>query len=124
MLGAAVLAWVAGFDMIYACQDVDFDRRAKLHSLPATIGVAATLRLAAGCHAAMVALLAALPAIAPTLGLRWIFGSGVAATAALLAYEHYLVRPDDLSRVNRAFFHVNAVVGLGLFAVGTLDLLI
>jgi 4-hydroxybenzoate polyprenyltransferase len=121
VLGAAVLLWVSGFDIIYACQDVDFDRQAGLHSVPARIGVAAALRLAALAHLGMVLLLAALPWVYPQLG--WIYGVGIAAVAVLLTYEHYLVRPDDLARVNVAFFQVNAVVSLGLFVVGSLDLL-
>jgi 4-hydroxybenzoate polyprenyltransferase len=120
VLGAAVMLWVAGFDIIYACQDVDFDRSAGLHSVPAALGVAGALRLAAVCHLGMVVLLAALPWIYPELG--WIYGLGIAAVAALLLYEHYLVRPDDLTRVNVAFFQVNAVVSLGLLAIGSLDL--
>ncbi|MEX0678042.1 MAG: UbiA-like polyprenyltransferase [Pirellulales bacterium] len=122
VLGGAVLLWVAGFDIVYACQDVEFDARAKLHSVPVRIGVARALHLAAACHLGMVLLLAALPWVYPQLG--WIYGTGVAAVAVLLAYEHYLVRPDDLARVNVAFFQVNAVVSMGLFAVGSLDLLL
>ena len=123
VLGGAVLLWVAGFDIIYACQDVDFDRRANLHSVPVRLGVPGALRLAAGCHFAMLLLLAALPAACPPLALGWIYWAGVAAVAGLLVYEHALVRPDDLTRVNQAFFHVNAVVSIGLFCVVTLDLL-
>jgi 4-hydroxybenzoate polyprenyltransferase len=121
VLGGAVLLWVAGFDIIYACQDVEFDARANLHSVPVRIGVAPALRVAALCHLGMVVLLAALPWVYPQLG--WIYKSGIAAVAVLLAYEHYLVRPDDLTRVNVAFFQINAVISLGLFAVGSLDLL-
>ncbi|MGD9722440.1 MAG: UbiA-like polyprenyltransferase [Pirellulales bacterium] len=120
VLGGAVLLWVAGFDIIYACQDVEFDRQAGLHSVPARLGVARALRLAAACHLGMVLLLAALAWVFPPLG--WIYGLGVAAVAALLVYEHRLVRPDDLDRVNVAFFQVNAVVSIGLFLVGSLDL--
>jgi 4-hydroxybenzoate polyprenyltransferase len=122
VLGAAVLTWVAGFDMIYACQDYDVDRTAKLHSVPVKFGIAGALRLAAGCHLLTIILLACLPLVYPAFG--WIYWAGVAAVAVLLAYEHLLVRPDDLSRVNAAFFNVNAVISLGLFAVGTIDLLI
>ncbi len=121
VLGGAVLLWVAGFDMIYACQDVAFDRQAGLHSMPARLGVAGALRLAAACHLGMVLLLIALPWVFPPLG--WIYGLGVAAVAALLLYEHWLVRPDDLDRVNVAFFQVNAIVSIGLFLVASLDLL-
>jgi 4-hydroxybenzoate polyprenyltransferase len=100
---------------------VEFDAQARLHSVPVRFGVARALRLAAVCHLGMVILLAALPWVYPPLG--WIYGAGVAAVAVLLAYEHYLVRPDDLTRANVAFFQVNAVVSIGLFAVGSLDLL-
>ncbi len=120
VLGAAVMLWVAGFDIIYACQDYAYDREVGLHSVPTRLGVAGALKLAAVCHLGMVLLLAALPWVYPELG--WIYGVGIAAVAALLAYEHWLVRPDDLTRVNVAFFQVNAVVSLGLFVVGSLDL--
>ncbi len=120
VLGAAVMLWVAGFDIIYACQDVDHDRSAGLHSVPARLGVPRSLHLAAACHLGMVLLLSVLPWVYPELG--WIYGLGIAAVAVLLAYEHFLVRPDDLTRVNVAFFQVNAVVSIGLFLVGSLDL--
>lgn len=120
VLGGAVLLWVAGFDIIYACQDVEFDVARGLHSVPARLGVAGSLRLAAVCHLGMVLLLAALPLVYP---LGWIYMTGIVAVAVLLAYEHWLVRPDDLTRVNVAFFQVNAVVSIGLFLVASLDLL-
>jgi len=122
-LGLAVLFWVSGFDVIYACQDAEFDRQKRLKSIPAWLGVPGALRLAAVLHALTVLVLAVLPWAAPQLRLSWPYGGGIAAVAGLLIYEHRLVRPDDLSRVNVAFFHVNAVVSLGLFVVGTLDLL-
>jgi 4-hydroxybenzoate polyprenyltransferase len=122
VLGAAVLTWVAGFDILYACQDCDADRRAKLHSVPVKFGIPGALRIAAACHLATIVLLAWLPIVYPPFG--WIYWLGVSAVALLLAYEHLIVRPDDLSRVNIAFFRVNAVISLGLFAVGTLDLLV
>jgi 4-hydroxybenzoate polyprenyltransferase len=120
MLGGAVLSWVAGFDIIYACQDYDADRKAELHSVPVTVGIPGALRIAAACHAFTVALLLCLPFVYPLFG--WVYWTGVSAVAILLVYEHALVRPDDLSRVNAAFFNVNAVISLGLFAVGSLDL--
>jgi 4-hydroxybenzoate polyprenyltransferase len=122
VLGGAVVLWVAGFDIIYACQDLDFDVKMKLFSAPARWGVAAALRLAALCHAGMVVLLLVLPLVYPHF--RVIYLSGVVLIAALLIYEHLLVSPDDLSRVNRAFFNVNAVVSVGLLCVGTVDVLI
>lgn len=122
LLGIAVLFWVAGFDLIYACQDADFDRDAGLRSIPARWGVAGALRLAAGCHAVMVATLVGLWAVdSPPLGMLYL--SGVAAVAALLIYEHAIVRPDDLRRVNVAFFRVNVGISTGLLAVGLADLM-
>ena len=115
LLGGAVLFWVAGFDILYACQDVDFDRRAKLHSVPAALGVKASLRVALVCHLVMLALLVALYFVSPPLG--WVYLVGIFGVSALLVYEHSLVRPDDLSRVNQAFFQVNGVISVGLLAV-------
>ncbi|MGL6095305.1 MAG: UbiA-like polyprenyltransferase [Fimbriiglobus sp.] len=112
LLGAAVLFWVSGFDILYACQDADFDRESGLHSVPARFGVRQSLRIAAGCHAVMVGLLVGLGFASDRLGM--VYFAGVAAAAVLLVYEHRLVRPDDLTRVNRAFFHVNGVISVGL----------
>jgi 4-hydroxybenzoate polyprenyltransferase len=122
LLGGAVLLWVAGFDIIYACQDAEVDRREGLHSIPARLGIAGGLRLAAVCHAGTLALLAMVPWAYPVAAFGWIYGVGVGLIALLLAYEHLLVRPDDLSRVQVAFFHVNAVVSLGLLGIAALDL--
>ena len=122
VLGGAVLMWVAGFDMIYACQDYQADSKTGLHSVPVRVGITGALRLAAVCHFVMVALLAGLPLVYPSFG--WIFWAAVTIVGLLLVYEHLLVRPDDLSRMNAAFFNVNAIISLGLFAVGSLDLLI
>jgi len=123
-LGFAVLMWVAGFDVIYACQDTDFDRRAKLHSIPALVGVRRALWIAAICHLGTVLILLSLPLIAPQLGLGWVYMIGIASIMVLLVYEHWLVSADDLTRVNQAFFVVNAIISLGLFVIGTLDLLV
>jgi 4-hydroxybenzoate polyprenyltransferase len=121
VLGGAVLSWVAGFDILYACQDVAFDRLARLHSVPVVLGVPASLRVALLCHLVMFGLLVGLYwAAAPHLG--WIYVAGVASVAGLLAYEHWLVRPDDLSRVNQAFFQVNGVISVGLFVVVVVQL--
>jgi 4-hydroxybenzoate polyprenyltransferase len=119
VLGAAVLQWVAGFDVIYACQDVEFDRRHALRSIPARFGIARALRLSAAMHALAVGLLLALPVVLP-LG-PW-YLAGALGTGALLWYEHTLVRPDDLSRVNRAFFTVNGWVGFLILAATATDL--
>jgi 4-hydroxybenzoate polyprenyltransferase len=119
VLGLAVLGWVAGFDILYACQDVEFDRQAGLHSVPAWLGIPASLRVAILCHALMVGLLVLLWWVA---GLGIVYLLGVAAVALLLAYEHWLVRPNDLTRVNLAFFHVNGVISVGLLVLVALDL--
>jgi 4-hydroxybenzoate polyprenyltransferase len=112
VLGLAVLLWVAGFDTIYACQDVAFDRGENLHSIPARVGVATALLVARGMHALAVLLLASLYWLAP---LHPVYLVGVAAVALLLAWEHTLVRPDDLSRVMFAF-NINGWVSAVYFA--------
>jgi 4-hydroxybenzoate polyprenyltransferase len=112
LLAAAVLLWVAGFDVLYACQDQEFDRRAGLFSIPARFGIAPALRVAALFHALVVLLLALLWSRA---GLSWPFGLAVGLAAALLAWEHRLVSPGDLSRLNLAFFTLNGWVGVVLF---------
>lgn len=121
LLAGAVWTWVAGFDLIYACQDADHDREAGLHSIPARFGVAAALRTARILHLVTVALLVGFT-LAADLG--WIYGAGVGATAVLLAWEHSLVAPDDLSRVDLAFFTLNGWIGVALFAGLVLDRLI
>lgn len=123
MVGVAVLAWVAGFDIIYACQDADFDREAQLQSIPAKLGVSSALKVAAICHASMVVVLAAFPFLCPQLDLGWVYAAGIVAVALLLSYEHSIVRPDDLQRVNTAFFNVNVIVSVGLMVIVTIDLL-
>ncbi len=111
VLALAVLLWVAGFDMIYACQDASFDRGEGLHSLPARVGVARSLGLARLMHVGAVLLLLSLYWLVP---LHPVYLVGVAGVAALLAWEHSLVRPDDLSRVMQAF-NLNGWVSLGYF---------
>ncbi|HEV2446160.1 MAG TPA: UbiA family prenyltransferase, partial [Candidatus Sulfopaludibacter sp.] len=112
-LTAAVTFWTAGFDVIYACQDYEFDRREALYSVPRRWGIAAALRVAQALHVLMVACLASLVA---TLHLGALALAGVASIAALLFYEHSLVKPHDLSRVNAAFFTMNGYVSV-LFLV-------
>ncbi len=128
VLGLAVMFWVAGFDMIYACQDYEFDRAADLKSIPVRLGVRGALRLAAVCHAIMIALLVLLPIlhfwVGPDMGLGWVYWLAVTSVAALLIYEHAIVRPDDLTQVNIAFFNVNAIVSIGLFVATAIDLLV
>jgi 4-hydroxybenzoate polyprenyltransferase len=120
-LAGAVFFWVGGFDMLYACQDVEFDRAQGLYSTPARLGVSRSLRLAMFSHALTIVCLVGLWHAA---GLGPIFLIGVMLVAGLLIYEHALVRPDDLSRVNQAFFHVNAVISIGLFAIALIDIIV
>jgi len=114
VLGLAVLAWVAGFDTIYSCQDADFDRATGLHSLPARLGVRRALLAARAFHVAAIGFLVA---VYPMARIHPLYLAGVAGIAALLAYEHSLVRADDLSRVDAAFFTLNGWVSVGYLAV-------
>lgn len=127
ILGLAVLFWVAGFDMIYACQDFEYDREKKLNSVPVMLGIKGALRLAAVCHGVMLVMLVLLPMLSrwcgPDLGLGWVYGTAVVVVAGLLVYEHWIVSEEDLTRVNIAFFNVNSVVSLGLLGAGMIDLL-
>lgn len=121
LLAAAVGVWIAGFDIIYACQDVDFDRRTGLYSIPARFGIPVALRLSSLLHMLMVVLLIGVGLL---LGLSWLYYVGVGATAALLVYEHKLVPPDDLSRLDIAFFNVNSYIAGVLFIFTLASLLI
>jgi 4-hydroxybenzoate polyprenyltransferase len=114
VIGLAVTAWVAGFDTIYSCQDAAFDREAGLHSLPARLGVRRALLAARAFHVAAVGFLAA---VYPLANLHPLYLVGVAGIAGLLAYEHSLVKAEDLSRVDAAFFTLNGWVSVGYLAV-------
>ncbi len=120
LLSAAVTLWVAGFDMIYSCQDFEFDRNAGLHSIPARLGVPRSLWLARLFHVAMIALLAWLWSL---MGLGWLGLAGVAVTAALLSWEHSLISADDLSKVNAAFFTANGIVSVLFFLFWAADMI-
>ncbi len=111
VLGTGVLFWVAGFDIIYACQDVDFDRTVKLHSLPAWLGTRAALRSAGLAHVAAICLFMFTGRLA---GLTWTFYLLCLVTCGLLYVEHRLLHPDDLSRLDLAFFNVNSMVSFSL----------
>jgi 4-hydroxybenzoate polyprenyltransferase len=117
-LAGAVLTWVAGFDLIYACQDVEFDRRTKLHSIPARLGVGRALRISVLLHVATVACLVL---VGTSAGLSYVWWAAVLVAALLLAWEHSLVSERDLSRVNAAFFTVNGWVSVLLFVGLALD---
>lgn len=119
LLAAAVLTWVAGFDLIYACQDAAFDSDAELHSIPARFGIGGSLVLSAALHVGTVALLLAF-GLRAELGLAWWIV--LAGAALLLVHEHRIVRPDDLSRVDVAFFTLNGWVGVALFVGLAVDL--
>jgi 4-hydroxybenzoate polyprenyltransferase len=118
LLTAAVTLWTAGFDIIYSCQDRDFDREAGLHSVPARLGIRNSLLVSRGLHVAMIGLLVWL---SQALGLGALSIAGIAVVAALLVYEHSLVKPDDLSRVNAAFFTVNGFVSILFFVFWAAD---
>jgi len=121
LLTAAVTFWVGGFDVLYACQDFDFDRQAGLHSIPRYLGIRRALWVARAFHLMMMALLVAL---------LWSFGlgklaiAGVAVVAVLLGYEHSLVSADDLSKLNAAFFTLNGVISVLFFVFIAGDLLL
>ncbi len=120
-LTAAVMFWTAGFDIIYACQDYEFDGREGLFSLPRRYGVGGALWISRAFHLAMLGSLAALAA-----GFRtgWLSIAGVVLTAGLLGWEHRLVKPNDLSKVNAAFFTVNGCVGVLFFLFWAADMVL
>jgi 4-hydroxybenzoate polyprenyltransferase len=118
LISLAVMLWTAGFDIIYSCQDRDFDAEAGLKSIPQRFGIATALWISRGLHAAMMA---ALVLVYFLTGLHWIGLVGIIATAALLFYQHRLVRADDLSRLNVAFFNTNAWVSVILFVTIAAD---
>ncbi|HWQ36424.1 MAG TPA: UbiA-like polyprenyltransferase [Blastocatellia bacterium] len=119
LLSLSVMLWTAGFDVIYACQDYEFDVRTGLRSVPQRFGIAKALWIARLLHAGMFA---ALVAVYVLTGLHWIGLLGVMATAALLVYQHSIVRADDLSRLNAAFFTTNAFVSVILFVTVAADI--
>ena len=121
LLTAAVTFWVGGFDVLYACQDFEFDRQAGLHSIPRHLGIPSALWIARAFHLIMVGLLVALLIV---FGLGKIAACGVLAVILLLLYEHSLVRPNDLSRLNAAFFTMNGVISVLFFVFVAGDLLL
>lgn len=121
LLMAAVTLWIAGFDIIYACQDIEIDRREGLHSLPSRLGPVMALWIARTAHIITVILLAML---IPVADLGWVYAAGVVVVAGLLIFEHTLVRADDFSRVNLAFFTVNGAVSLLLGVLTVTDCLL
>ena len=120
-LGLAVVFWLAGFDIIYSLQDREFDRSYGLHSIPVRFGVAGSLRLSSLFHFCTIVFLA-LVGVAAEMGL--VYWIGFATVAAVLLWEHRIVTPSDLSRINRAFFDLNAYVSVGYFLATLIDILV
>lgn len=121
LLGLAVLLWIGGFDIIYACQDFEFDRAYGLYSIPARFGIKRALHLSTTLHVMMVVTLIGVTRLT-NLGVLYLIGVGI--VTILLVYEHSIVRPNDLSRVNLAFFTLNGIVSLVLMALSVADMLI
>ena len=121
VLGAAVLCWVAGFDILYACQDYEFDRGAGLHSIPVRFGLVGALNFARAFH---LAALCALCWVGLLMELRVIYWVGIGIVALLLLWEHRLVKPDDLTKVNMAFMTMNSLVSVVFFGFTVADLLL
>jgi 4-hydroxybenzoate polyprenyltransferase len=121
VLGVAVGLWIGGFDIIYACQDVEIDRQIGVHSTPARFGVRTALHISTVTHVVTFALFVWFGALA---GLSWLWWIGLALTAASFVYQHVIVTPSDLSKVNRAFFTANGFVGIALFVFALLDLVL
>ena len=114
LLSIAVGTWVAGFDIIYSCQDAGFDRDEGLHSIPSRLGIGPALVVSALLHVVTVAALVALPVVT---SLAWPYWAGVCVIGAVLAYEHAIVRPSDLTRINKAFFDLNGYISLVFLCV-------
>ncbi len=121
VLGAPVGLWIGGFDLIYACQDAEVDRQIGVHSVPARYGVRFALVVSAVAHAITFALFVWFGAL---VGLGWLWWVGLALTAIAFGYEHAIVAPTDLSRVNRAFFTANGFVGIALFVFALADMVV
>ncbi|TGB07472.1 menaquinone biosynthesis prenyltransferase MqnP [Streptomyces sp. MZ04] len=121
ILGLAVGVWIGGFDLIYACQDVETDREVGVLSVPARFGIPAAVWGARGCHLLTTALFVWYAASTDAGGFFWL---GIAVVAGAFVYEHSIVKPHDLSRLNRAFFQVNGFIGVALFGCALLDLLV
>jgi 4-hydroxybenzoate polyprenyltransferase len=117
----AVTFWIGGFDLMYACQDTEFDRTEKLHSIPARWGNAIALHLAKISHAITIGLLSAIGAM---MQLGWIYWIGLIIVIGLLIYEHSLVKPHDLSKINLAFFNVNGYISITIFVATLIALVV
>ncbi|MFF0382943.1 menaquinone biosynthesis prenyltransferase MqnP [Streptomyces sp. NPDC004286] len=120
ILGLAVGIWIGGFDLIYACQDVETDREVGVKSVPARFGIPAAIWGARACHTLTMALFVWYAVLTHAGAFFWL---GLAIVASAFVYEHRIVRPHDLSRLNRAFFSTNGFIGISLFVCALIDLL-
>jgi 4-hydroxybenzoate polyprenyltransferase len=120
-LGSVVLFWVAGFDIIYACQDFEFDRRAGLHSIPAKFGISGAMWIARGSHLVMWLLAIGLSFACPELNLGWLYRIGICGVGILLLIEHSVVSHRSLERINLAFFQLNSIISVVFLIAGGLD---
>jgi 4-hydroxybenzoate polyprenyltransferase len=121
LLGVAVGTWIGGFDCIYACQDYEADKRIGVGSVPVRWGLAGALRISSAVHVVTMVFFVWFGA---ATGYSWLWWAGLAFTGAVLVYEHTIVKADDFSRVNRAFFTANGVIGIVLFAFALADLVL
>ncbi len=121
MLGLAVMSWVAGFDILYSCQDHEYDQGVGLHSIPVRFGLAGALRLARLLHVLTIVFMTGVGSMS---GMQWIYFAGVGAIAALLVWEHRLVKPDDLTKVNTAFMTANSIISVAYLVFTLADLLL
>ena len=121
LLGLAVVFWLAGFDIIYACQDIDVDRQQGLFSIPSRFGLARGLQIARACHVITILCFGAVGVVSGSGVTYWV---GVVGAAGLLIYEHSIVSPDDLSKMNIAFFNINGFLAVALFLMTSGDLLV
>jgi len=121
LLGLGVMTWVAGFDVVYACQDVEFDRQEGLHSIPAIFGVQRALEISAGLHIIAPSLFIAVGVV---MSMSWLYYAGVAIAIVLLYRQHRIVSADDLSKIGVAFFDLNGYLSLLLFGFSIVDLIL
>lgn len=121
VLGSVVLFWVAGFDILYALQDLDFDRQAGLHSIPVVLGVRGSILAARVFHLVMIVLMIALAGI---MGLGWSFKIGILIALFMLLYEHWLIRDGNLEKLDAAFFNMNGYISVAIFCCTALDVLV
>jgi 4-hydroxybenzoate polyprenyltransferase len=121
LLGLVVLFWVTGFDIVYACQDYEFDKKTKLYSIPAFLGIQNAMRVAAMCHILMWCIACSLTIFTPELSLGWMFRGMLGCIAILLVIEHSVVSEKSLAKIQIAFFQLNSIISVLFLVVGSLD---